>query len=452
VPPTGRPTSKREADDEATAADSAVALQEEAPARSSDGQSRPAQSGDGSGSKGQRPWPELRRDEHARPASDELDDARLGSTRGAPVPVSYTELDALEDPTGLAWDRRPAQPPDQASEPSRTQLEALRALYELRFMLGTQLVRRFWPEARGRSERRRCAELFEPGWTRRFQITTRGGGQKHRIYMVTRQGVELLKQHRGPRGPYVDPDARWQEPQIEDARRVIHDLHVAAWLLAFEALAERLVRSWRGARSSRVRPPTRREGRERLPLRPQDIPLGGSRRIRDLALEGFKPISPDATIELALAVASPPHRFDLLLELDRTGRPSGNVEKFRRYDALMTGWARAHDRYKVQGEPPVVVFAVEDEPKARAFIDAADTAITGAVLTPGTAPEHWEYPGRERTFFVCERDVHLGTLRSYRLPRYPPDVRKAQRGDHRRSRNRPEPEQLPLLERRLLRR
>jgi hypothetical protein len=60
-------------------------------------------------------------------------------------------------------------------------------------MLGTQLVRRFWPEARGRSERRRCAELFEPGWTRRFQITTRGGGQKHRIYMLTRQGFELLK-------------------------------------------------------------------------------------------------------------------------------------------------------------------------------------------------------------------------------------------------------------------
>jgi Replication-relaxation len=319
-------------------------------------------------------------------------------------------------------------------------------------MLGTQLVRRFWPEARGRSERRRCAELFEPGWTRRFQITTRGGGQKHRIYMLTRQGFELLKQHRGPRGPYIDPDARWQEPQIEDPRRVIHDLHVAAWLLAFEALAgERLVRSWRGARTSRVHPPTRREGRERLPLRPRDIPLGGSRRIRDVALEEFKPISPDATIELALSVTSPPHRFDVLLELDRTGRPSGNVEKFHRYDALLTGWARVHGRYKMQGEPPVVVFVVEDEPKARAFIDAADTAITGAVVTPGTAPEHWEYPGRERTFFVCERDVHMATLRSYRLPRYPPEVRKAQRGDQRRSRNRPEPEQLALLERRLLR-
>ena len=210
------------------------------------------------------------------------------------------------------------------------------------------------------------------------------------------------------------------------------------------------MRGWRGGRSSRVFPPTRREGRERLPLRARDVPLGGSRRIRDLALEEFKPISPDATIELALTVASPPHRFDLLLELDRTGRPSSNVEKFHRYDALLTGWGRAHDRYKMQGEPPVVVFVVEDEPKARAFIDAADTAITGAIVTPGTAPEHWEYPGRERTFFVCERDVHMGTLRSYRLPHYPPEVRQAERGDHRRSKNRPEPDQLPLLERRLL--
>lgn len=38
----------------------------------------------------------------------------------------------------------------------------------------------------------------------------------------------------------------------------------------------------------------------------------------------------------------------------------------------------------------------------------------------------WQYPGRNRMFFVCERDVHLGTLRGYRLPKLPPEVRKKQ--------------------------
>jgi hypothetical protein len=84
----------------------------------------------GSGSNGAPPWPQLRRDEHARPVSDELDDARLGSTRAAAVPDTYTELDALDDPSGLAWDRRPPQASDRAPEPSRQQLEALAALYE----------------------------------------------------------------------------------------------------------------------------------------------------------------------------------------------------------------------------------------------------------------------------------------------------------------------------------
>jgi len=95
---------------------------------------------------------------------------------------------------------------------------------------------------------------------------------------------------------------------------------------------------------------------------------------------------------------------------------------------------------------------VEDEPKALEFIEAADEVVTGAVVVPGTGAEHWEYPGRERLFFVCERDVHMGTLRAYRLPRHPRAARMALSGDRRRSRNRPQAEQVALLERRLLHR
>jgi len=99
-----------------------------------------------------------------------------------------------------------------------------------------------------------------------------------------------------------------------------------------------------------------------------------------------------------------------------------------------------------------VVFVVEDEPKAKKFVAAADDAVTGAVVVPGTAAEQWEYPGRERMFFVCERDVHMGTLRAYRLPRYPPLDRAAVSVSRRRSKSAPGPEQVALLKRRLLKR
>ena len=381
-----------------------------------------------------------------------VDHAPLGSVvPGTEQPESYVELN-IDQPTGLVWDRTPPQPPDMAPPPDRRQLEALAALYELRFVYGSQLARRFWLDVPARTVRRHLGEMFKAGWVRRFQITTSGGGQKQRIYMLAKAGFEVAQRHRGRHGPYIDPDAAWREPQVEDPRRVIHDLHASGWLFAFEKLAGTVIRSWRGPRNSRVSPPSRRDHGQWVTITANEVPLGGGRRIRDLALDEFKPVEPDLTIEIALHKASPPQRFDLLVELDRSGRASRNVEKFRRYDALLTAWGRTHERYKLQGEPPIVVFAVEDEPKAHEFIEAADDAVTGAVVVPGTAAEHWEYPGRERMFFVCERDVHMGTLRAYRLPRYPRATRGALSGDRRRSKSEPQPEQVALLERRLLQR
>src|SRR5215211_6426 len=90
VPPTGRPTPKGEADDDAALADSSVAVQEKAPVNSDGAPTGEPRDGDGAGGDGARPWPELRRDEHTRPAPDDLDDARLGTTRGAPSRFGWT--------------------------------------------------------------------------------------------------------------------------------------------------------------------------------------------------------------------------------------------------------------------------------------------------------------------------------------------------------------------------
>jgi len=60
--------------------------------------------------------------------------------RGTPsTPEVYTELLEFEQPTRLIWDETPPDPPGQASEPRPDQLEILSALFELRFLLTSQI-------------------------------------------------------------------------------------------------------------------------------------------------------------------------------------------------------------------------------------------------------------------------------------------------------------------------
>ena len=70
-----------------------------------------------------------------------------------------------------------------------------------------------------------------------------------------------------------------------------------------------------------------------------------ARRPRDLDLAPpFREIKPDVSLELRIPRLK--LTFDLLVELDLTGRASYNREKFLAYDAFLTGWALAHPRYR----------------------------------------------------------------------------------------------------------
>ena len=79
-----------------------------------------------------------------------------------------------------------------------------------------------------------------------------------------------------------------------------------------------------------------------------------------LDLPPFREIKPDVSLELR--IPSLRLTFDLLVELDLTGRASYNREKFRAYDAFLTGWALAHPRYRTLGTRPVVVFVCPRRP------------------------------------------------------------------------------------------
>ena len=117
-----------------------------------------------------------------------------------------------------------------------------------------------------------------------------------------------------------------------------------------------------------------------------------------------------------------------------------NLEKFRRYDALITAWAMSHPRYKTA--TPVGVFVVEDDEKALAFLrrrgqdgNRADREVGGAGAgwpTTGEGGCSWS-PNSTRTRKRCAR---LG------LPERPPSARRCLGGRHAAAFA---PEQVPSL-------
>jgi hypothetical protein len=134
-------------------------------------------------------------------------------------------------------------------------------------------------------------------------------------------------------------------------------------------------------------------------------------------------VTPDATLELRIAVGDSPLRLDLLIEYDRTRSAAASEDRLRRYDGLISAWAGMLDRYRALGTPPVAVFVCEDERRALGLLRAADKAVTARLAKAGTDEAEWPHPGRRAMFFVAERDVHLGSLQAFQLPEQPPDVR-----------------------------
>jgi Replication-relaxation len=384
-----------------------------------------------------------------RPERSSLDDradrigvAALGSQTRRGAPDTITELDL--DPSGVVWETRPPGP-HKPPLPRRDDLEVLAALHELRFLLTAQIGRRFMTGHKERSVRHRLNLMFKAGWLRRCEITSRRAGHNQRVWALDEAGYELIQANRWRTelARHVDAESRWRSPEVEDPRLILHDLHAAAWLFALERLlAPRVLRGWRGPRAARIDPPGERVRGQLVQMTLDTIPLGTGQHLSDLALDEFKPVRPDLAVELDLSVGAERRRVDLLVELDRTGRPSSNGEKFRRYDALITAWGMSHPRYKALGEPPVVVFVVEDDEKARQFVHSADNAVTGRLGKWGTQEPSWAALGRRRIFFVSEIDAHQGTLRALRLSEHPPKFRRSLRG---RRGAAPQPEQVPSL-------
>lgn len=341
---------------------------------------------------------------------------------GKPLPETFTELD-LDSVRGIIWSDVTPLPPDRRPEPTQRELMILAALWNYRVLFSSQIHRRWWSESSLRSAQQGLNRMLKAGWVRRFKFRLDERGAQQSVYALTHAGFELAQGRNGPRGPYISSQTTWREPQLTDPRRVVRDLHVNAWVLALERIGGRRIERWRGQRDSRLEPPRRKVRGEWLPLRPQDLLIGSNTRLRNFEGAEFEPMTPDATVEFRIPVGDSPVRFDLLVEIDRARSQAASVERLRRYDGLISGWASALDRYKALGAPPLVVFVCEDEPSRNRLVRLADRVVVVCHAKPGTEEVDWRFPARRAMFFAVERDIHVGSLEALALPDRPPELR-----------------------------
>jgi hypothetical protein len=263
---------------------------------------------------------------------------------------------------------------------------------------------------------------------RRFRLReAHGRGQPKYVYVLDKRGFDLAREIAGPRGTYIDRDAKFVDRRFDSVLKPLHDLRANALLFALLRQAPAAARGWKGPGEGVLHPPRRRPRNEpERPVRADEIPLESPLRLSGLQLDAIESIRPDITLELALKDTRPKRRFDLLIELDRSSNPrtDSNTRKLLRYDALLSGWHVMLDRYRATGHSPIAVVVCQDEPAARRWAQTADALLTGRLARIGDPPTEARFPARRRMFFATELDLHRGLLRGYRVPSEPPDVRR----------------------------
>ncbi len=291
-------------------------------------------------------------------------------------------------------------------------------------VLPSLIGRAVMPGRDAKTVRHRLTKLYEHGLVARGSIglreRTSADGRLPWLYTLTRHGLEVAQQ-RTP--PAIHPSREWRA--LEQRRAGTPPPRPARAELGDRAAPRRRRRS----------PPTTGARRATRPAAtPSPRSAAATSATRSPCANSTCPTATRSSISPRSARSSPTSRsncaipslkltFDLLVELDLTGRPSYNHEKFLAYDAFLTGWALAHPRYRTLGTRPVVVFVCRDARTALACAREADKAMSGRIGAMGTPAGEWYYAGREHTLFAAEPDLHHRSLSALALPRLPPTLR-----------------------------
>ncbi len=372
---------------------------------------------------------------------------------------SYRELVELDLAQSVRWAKRSAVARSLAPDP--VDLAILQLVAHLRHVLSSQLHRRFNEGRSITTTQRRLKRLSDAQLVERFQFHRRDGGGVPMCYVISERGLLALEtagRIDAQTRALIGGESAGIAPRADSARRLRqarHDVHVAGWTLSLVRVNGDLAATPRGPQLAVLTPPTRASPTGRSTIGPADLRLPGGRVPHDFVhsaaddsveVERFETIRPDAIVELTAAAHAhssapvdrghPDHAesgtrraasgraLDVLVELDDRLATRPGVAKLERYDHFLAGWSVHTRRYGQRREAePLVVFVCRDRRRARACAQTADSTLTACRAYAGEYPFDWEYPGRERTLFVAERDMHEGVAHAYGVPRLPPAVR-----------------------------
>jgi Replication-relaxation len=340
-----------------------------------------------------------------------------------PAPASLREL-AFIDRINEIKEPTHEPPGDKPPRLYNEDYAILALLDRVGLVLPSQLGRAVLPGKEPKTVRHRLNKLYEHGLVARAGIglreRTSADGRLPWLYALTRHGLQTA-QKRNP--PAIHPQREWRALEQRRAGPLPHNLHAPSWAIQFHRLTgDVAIDYWRTPRYATGRYPVPQIGnghkRHPITMAELDVPEGHAM----LDLPPFREIKPDVSLELR--IPSIKLTFDLLVEVDLTGRPSYNLEKFLAYDAFLTGWSLAHPRYRTPGTRPVVAFVCPDARAALAYAREADRAMTGRIGAMGLPPHEWYYAGRDHAFFAIEADIHHGSLSALAIPALPPAVRR----------------------------
>lgn len=356
----------------------------------------------------------------------------LGSRTSADISDYYRDLARYSG--GRIHGFRPPEPaPDNPRQQrlERVDHEIVRAVWTFRALSGPMIRRRYLTNVSGRAARERMRKLITGGLLTRCLITTRGSGADPHVFLPTRRGFDLLREssHREVRIP---SGALYRERELTDYRYLIHDLHLGAWMLAFEELAPEVIQSVEGPLLSRIDVPKvfDRDERRHRNMTVAEItgigPSGDLVKGLQARPEEWGAVKPDASVHVE--VRGRP--FDLLIEYEHRSNPNSVKEKLRNYDALLTATWREQPRYTEWGYPPIAIFVCSTPERAVELARVADREVTGRAIErledpEGRATTRTRRPGRSRIFFCAEQDVHQRTTRAIRLVQQTADERRA---------------------------
>lgn len=318
-------------------------------------------------------------------------------------------------------------------------------LYEFNVMSQTQLA--YATGLTPTTVSRRMNALLANGVVRGLMLG------KHKIWTLTDLGTRVGRRISSRQGPLVPfepgkgPDGRyettrqWGPRNVSNAHSVIHDMHVASWVLRFVELcdgdfryavnsSQGIVQKITGEFGSLVEPPMKTSRRQKRPVTLFELPSlldGIAFRGIDLSDGSVGKMNPDAAIRLHNLTNDPAKsRREIWVELDRQGHRARLEDKLANYDVFQALWWPVVPRFKKAGRPPVVIFVAPTTKILERQLQVADYTLTAQSGRQREGPENWgPPPARNRIYFALESDLHKGSTRVYRVPEHPPATRLA---------------------------